>query len=368
MTGEALFQLALCRVEMLGPVRARILVENFGSASAIFSAKLRDLERIEGIGTAAARKIKNFRDFAWAEQEHKFLEKNKIEALFFSDAGYPARLKNCYDPPTLLFIRGKMNLNTLKILGIVGTRHHSDYGRKVTENLVAGLSKLKDLLIISGLAMGIDAIAHNAAVKNNLPTVGVLAHGLDTIYPEQHAGLAKSMLSNGGLITEFPSRTKPDRHNFPSRNRIVAGLCDALVVVETAEKGGSMITADLAIGYDREVFAIPGCVIDARSAGCNLLIRQNRAGLLTDADQLIDQLGWNEKKLVRLPRQTSLFPKLTVEEQTLYELLREKGTLSIDQLADTLGLRPGALSGTILSLEMNNLVETLPGKLFRVCG
>ncbi len=296
MNSELLHQLALTLVPNIGDVQAKILVNHFGDASSIFKAKKTALEKIEGIGEVRAKSIKEFDDFHLAEHEIKFIEKFKIKTLFLTDADYPKRLLNCYDSPTLLFYKGSADLNASKVLAIVGTRSNTDYGKQFTENLVKGLSE-QNILIVSGLAFGIDAIAHKAALKNALPTIGVVGHGLDKVYPSENTGLAKDMVKEGGgILSEFFSGTKPDKHNFPLRNRVVAGMSDATVVVETNIKGGSMITAKLADAYNRDVFAVPGKTIDKSSSGCNHLIKYNKAILLTDADELMDILGWKEKK------------------------------------------------------------------------
>ncbi len=264
MNSDLLHQLALTLVPNIGDVHAKILVQHFGDAPSVFEAKVSQLEKIEGIGTVRARSIKHFNDFATAEKELKFIEKFKIKTLFINDKDYPRRLLNCYDSPTLLFYKGTADLNVSKIVAIVGTRSNTDYGKVFTEKLVKDLST-HNILIVSGLAFGIDSFAHKAAIKNNLKTIGVVGHGLDKIYPTEHTALAKDMIKEeGGILTEFFSGTKPDKHNFPLRNRVVAGLCDATVIVETNIKGGSMITAKLADAYNRDVFAVPGRTIDKK--------------------------------------------------------------------------------------------------------
>src|SRR6188508_3275083 len=313
MNSELLYQLALTEIPNIGCVHAKILAQQFGSAENIFKAKQHFLEKIEGIGEIRARAIKAFNNFSNAEEEIKFIEKYKIKPLFLTDKDYPQRLLNCYDSPTLLFYKGHADLNASKVVAIIGTRNHTEYGKQQTEKLVKDLSS-QDILVVSGMAFGIDAIAHKTAYKNNLATVGVLGHGLDQIYPSDHTNLAKDMLrQNGGLLTEFRSNTKPDKHNFPTRNRIVAGMSDATVVIETGEKGGSMITAELANGYNKDVFAFPGKVTDNKSAGCNYLIKTNKAMLLTDAQELIEIMGWEEKTKSEKEkkRQRELFIELT---------------------------------------------------------
>lgn len=364
MANELLYQVALSMVSNIGPVQAKILVEQFDTAENIFKATKKELENIEGIGTAKAKSIKTFADFAGAESELTFTEKYKIDILFLKDPKYPKRLLNCYDPPTILYYRGNADLNASKIINIIGTRTHTDYGKQITEQLISDLQNLQ-VLIISGLAYGIDSIAHKAAVQNNLPTVGILAHGLDTIYPAQNAALAKQMLFNGGLLTEFKKETKPDKHNFPRRNRLVAGMADATVVIETPAKGGSMITAELANGYNRDVFAYPGKITDNRSGGCNHLIRNNKAVLLQDSQQLIDTMGWSTKKTKRR-EQKELFISLTNEEQILVDILKEKETVHIDTIYLKSGLTSSTVAASMLSLEFQNVVASLPGKMYKL--
>ena len=280
MDNELFYQLALTLVPQIGDVQAKILVQQLGTASTIFKAPIRVLEKIEGIGTIRAQAIKAFRDFDVAETELRFIENQCITPLFLTDAAYPQRLLHCNDAPTLLFYKGTADLNASRIISIVGTRTNTDYGKAVTEKLVQELSSVP-VLIVSGLAYGIDAFAHKAALKNGLQTIGVVGHGLDKMYPPAHTALAQEMMQKGGLLTEFFSGTMPDKHNFPLRNRIVAGISDATVVVETLVNGGSMITAKLADAYNRDVFAVPGRTIDTKSAGCNYLIQHNKAMLLT---------------------------------------------------------------------------------------
>lgn len=367
MQSELLYQLALTEVPNIGCVHAKILAQQFGSAENIFKAKLPILEKIEGIGEIRARSIKAFNDFSKAEEEIKFIEKYKIKPLFITDKDYPKRLLNCYDSPTLLFYKGDADLNASKIIAIIGTRNNSDYGKQQTENLIKELSS-QHILVISGMAFGIDAIAHKAALKNDLSTVGVLAHGLDQIYPPDHSNLAKDMLKNGGgLLTEFRSNTKPDKHNFPTRNRIVAGMSDATIVIETKEKGGSMITAELANGYNKDVFALPGRVNDNKSTGCNFLIRNNKAMLLTDAEELIEVMGWEERSQKSGVRsQKELFIELSKDEKIIVDILKEKDLIHIDELNFKSGLSSSSMAAAILNLELQGVVATLPGKLYKL--
>ena len=367
MQSELLYQLALTEIPNIGWVQAKILAQHFHEAEKIFKAKLSTLEKIEGIGTIRARSIKTFNDFSNAEKEIKFIQKFRIKTLFITDKEYPQRLLNCYDPPTLLFYKGSANLNSPKIVSIIGTRTYTDYSKKMADELVEELSA-QNILIVSGMAYGVDAIAHKAAVRNNLPTVGVLGHGLDQIYPPDHSNLAKDMVKNGGgLLTEFRSQTKPDKHNFPTRNRIVAGMSDATIVVESGIKGGSMVTAELANGYNKDVFAFPGKVTDNKSAGCNYLIKSNKAMLLTDAQQLIEIMGWEEKSQKSKGKsQKEIFIELSKDEKIIVDILNEKGAVQIDELNLRSGLSSSAIAAAILNLELQNVVYGLPGKIYKL--
>ena len=361
---DLIYQLSLSIIPQIGSVQARILIDHFGDAKAIFKAKKDALDRLEGIGTVRASSIKSFNDFTKAENEIRFMEKYKITPLFLTDKNYPKRLLNCYDPPTVLYYRGAADLNAKKIIALVGTRSNSEYGKIITEELICALKPLNPL-IVSGLAFGIDAIAHKSALKNNLPTIGVLAHGLDCMYPSQHTQLAKNIVrESGGLLTEFSSDTKPDKHNFPSRNRVVAGMCDATIVMETGIKGGSIITANLANNYNRDVFAFPGRTKDVKSEGCNHLIKNNKAILLTDAEQLAEVMGWKENKTIIKTRQKPLFVDLTVEEKIIVEILQEKQIASIDEINLKSGLSSSAVAAAILNLEMQSIVYSMPGKMY----
>jgi len=362
---DLLYKIAFTQVPLIGPVQAKILLEHFENVEDIFKAKKSSLEQIEGIGTIKASNIKGFADFASIEKELAFIEKNNIQPLFFTDDSYPKRLRNCYDPPTMLYYRGTADLNAAKIIAVIGTRSHTEYGRQLTEKLVKELAA-QNVTIASGMAFGIDGVAHKAAVKNNLPTVGVLAHGLDIMYPPEHSALAKEMISNnGGLLTEFPSCTKPDKHNFPIRNRVVAGMSDATIVIETNVKGGSMITANLAYSYNRDVLAFPGRTTDNRSSGCIKLIKEKKASLITGADDVLEALGWKEVTKTRRP-QRELFIDFSPEEKIILDVLGEKDATHIDELNFKSNLSSGAIAAAILNLELQNIVSTLPGKMYMV--
>lgn len=364
MNNDLLYQLALTHIQNIGPVQVKILMEHFGDAESIFKASTQKLSKVENIGDVKAAAIKSFEDFTEAENEIKFIEKYKIQPLFITDKNYPQRLLKCYDAPSLLFYRGNADLNHSKIISIIGTRSHTEYGKQVTEKIAEGF-KDENVLIVSGLAFGIDAIAHKAAMQNGLPTIGVLAHGLDTIYPSHHKSMAKEMLQNGGLLTEFGSNTKPDKHNFPKRNRIVAGIADATIVIETPIKGGSMITAALAHNYNRDVFAVPGRTTDSKSTGCNYLIRQNHATLLTDAQQIAQKLGWQKTK-VKPKAQKELFIELSKDEKIIAAILNEKEIVHIDELFLKSNLSSSAIAAAMLSLELQNIIISMPGKMYKL--
>jgi DNA processing protein len=366
MNGDLLYQLALTQVPQIGHVHAKILVQQFGTAADIFKAPVSLLEKIEGIGSVRARSIRSFKGFHESEKEMSFIEKYKVNTLFLTDPGYPQRLLHCYDPPTLLFAHGRANFNTRHIVSVIGTRNNTEYGKQVVDKLVRELSPYHPL-IISGLAFGIDALAHRSAVKNDLPTVGVLAHGLDTLYPPEHAALARDMVKfQGGLLTEFRSGTKPDKHHFPTRNRIVAGLSDAVVVVETGVKGGSMITAELANGYNKDVFAFPGKTTDAKSAGCNHLIKNNKAILISEAADLVNLMGWEEKPILKKKKQKEIFIELSAPEKVIVDMLREKESLRIDDIHSRCALSNSTIAAALLSLELQQVIESLPGKVYRL--
>ncbi|NLR80341.1 DNA-processing protein DprA [Chitinophaga eiseniae] len=365
MPQELMYQIALTRIPLIGDVIIKKLLEHFGSAGEIFKAKKYALERIETVGALRASALLNFRDFEAVEAEMAFLEKYRIQPLFFRDPGYPQRLLHCYDSPAMLYYKGHASLNPPRMVSIVGTRHPSVYGRSVCEALVKDLAAA-GITIVSGLAYGIDIIAHKAALKAGIPTIGVLAHGLDRIYPAAHKQIATDMLEQGGLLTDYSSQTLPDRQNFPKRNRIVAGICDATIVIESGIRGGSLITADLANGYNREVLCVPGRIQDIQSAGCNQLIQQNKAVLLRDAADVLALMGWEEKARPETPPavQPSLFPALTEAEQAIMALFREKPQRHLEELYLQTRLSGSQVAVAVFNLEMQSLLRSLPGQRY----
>lgn len=361
MSEELLYQIALTMIPGIGDVHAKALLNCFYTPKEIFSAPKRLLEKVEGIGVIKAKKIKSFDLFSKCEEEIKFIERFKINPLFFKDPNYPKRLNHCYDGPIMLYYKGTADLNAAKILSVVGTRKNSLYGKEVCEQFIKSLGT--DILVVSGLAYGIDTLAHRAALKYNIPTVGVVAHGLNRIYPSENKSLAKQMVANGGLLTDFCSFTKPDRENFPKRNRIVAGLCDAILVIETGIKGGSMITAEIANSYNKDVFSVPGNINDEKSEGSNYLIRKNKAVLTTSAKEIIDFMNWGEQPKKKGKLQAELFLNLSPDEEKLAEIIKT-GEINIDVLMNT-GLSSGAIASALLSMEMQGLINVLPGKRYK---
>jgi DNA processing protein len=363
MNNDLPYQIALTQVNGIGAVHAKFLIEHFGSAENIFKANKKQLSAIEGIGTIKANEIKAFGEFNKAEEEIKFCEKHHIQTLFLTNENYPKRLLNCYDPPTLLYYKGSANLNHSKIVSIVGTRSNTDYGKQITEQIIEELSA-QNVLIVSGLAFGIDSIAHKKAIAMQMPTVGVLAHGMKTIYPSQHKGLAKEMLPNGGLLTEFSQDVAADKHNFPKRNRIVAGMADATIVIETATKGGSMITAELAYNYNRDVFAVPAKITDNKSGGCLQLIQQQKASLFISVDAFLNEMGWQAASSKQIKKQRELFVDLNDDEKVIVNILKDNKAVHIDAIYLQSQLSSSAVAAAILNLELQNIITSLPGKIY----
>jgi DNA processing protein len=362
---EILARLALTFVDNVGPKVARVLLSHFGDVRSIMAAKASDIKSVGGLGEVRARACKDPAIWHRAEEELRFIQKNEVKAIFLTDKDYPSRLRNCEDAPMMLFYHGNAPLSPQKVVAVVGTRKNTDYGLRATEDLIEGLRDQEELLLVSGLAFGIDAIAHRKCVQVGLPTVGVVAHGLDRIYPHGNKNLAQDMKGNGGVLTEFPSGTKPERQHFPLRNRIVAGLSDITVIVESDEKGGAMITAYVAASYNREVAAYPGRVFDAKSGGPNKLIRKNIAALITSAQDLTDIMNWAGAKPSKRHQQ-QLFTELSEEEQRITGALQGKDGLHADELMLQTGLSTAQVGSLLLQMEMSGLVKALPGKMFRL--
>lgn len=359
---ELLYQIALTKIPLVGAVTARNLVSYCGNARSVFSASKKQLLKIPNVGERIAENIIQTGILQEAEKELQFIEKERIQTFFYLDQNYPDRLKHYADSPVLIYYKGTSDLNHTRIVGIVGTRQPTPQGVGICEEIVEGL-KPYNVLILSGLAYGIDSAAHRKSVELDIPTIGVLGHGFQTIYPAQHRTLAAKMTFNGGLLTEFPSNTLPDREHFPMRNRIIAGMCDALVVIETAIRGGSMITAYMANEYNKDVFAIPGKVKDKLSQGCNHLIKTHKALLLESADDIAYVMRWEENDAPKLI-QHQLFVELEPLEKIIVDLLQQSTEIGIDKLTYETRLSGSEMASLLLNLEFKGVIKSLPGKRY----
>lgn len=360
---ELLHALALLKVDGIGDVVAKKLITHCGSAQDVFQTKKKELLAIDGVGEILYKKLQDKSVFQLAENELRFIEKEDISCLYYLDTTYPERLKHCIDGSVVLFQSGNINLQNRKLINIVGTRQITPYGIEFTKKLIEDLAPLNPI-IVSGFAYGVDIIAHQAAMENNLQTIGVLAHGLNQIYPKTHKKYMAKMEQNGGFLTEFWSTSNPDRENFVKRNRIVAGMCEATIVIESAEKGGSLITANMANDYNRDVFAVPGRISDKFSQGCNNLIKTQRAHLLNSVADLIYILNWDLADKKVKPIQKQLFVSLTEEEQKIYDYLLTKEQELMDIIALDCDFPIFKISSLLLNMELKGVIRPLPGKLF----
>ena len=366
---EQIYSIALTMVPGIGHIGAKHLIDGMGNAVDVFRLRKEIPERIPEVSQRVIEALDCPQAVLRAEQEYEFIRKNRISCLSFHDEAYPSRLRECEDAPVVLFFKGNADLNSLHILNMVGTRNATDYGTQICASFLRDLKALcPDVLVVSGLAYGIDIHAHREALANELPTVGVLAHGLDRIYPHVHRKTAVDMLEKGGLLTEFLSGTNPDRHNFISRNRIVAGRCDATIVFESAEKGGSLITAELAEGYHRDCFAFPGRMSDEYSKGCNRLIRDNKASLLLSAEDFVQAMGWNIPMTLseKVSVQRSLFIELSEEEQKIVAILEKLGNLQINSLVVEADIPVNKMTALLFELEMKGVIRVLAGGMYQL--
>ena len=365
MKDDLLYALALYQTVGVGTITALNLLEYFGDYESIFSAGITKLEKVKGIKKKVVIEIFENRKIALqkAESEIKFLEKNNIQVLFYQDEEYPQRLKNCADAPFLLFAKGNYDFNKSKMIAVVGTRHATEYGKKMTQQIIEQFRDC-DISIVSGLALGIDSIAHQSAVKYKMQNIAVLGHGLDMIYPATNKKLAEKIQENGALLTDFFSETIPNKQNFPRRNRIVAGMVDAVLVVESAKKGGALITAQIANSYNREVFCVPGNIGNPYSEGCNYFIKTNQAQLVTEAKDIIEFMNWdNANKLQNtIPKQ--LFVTLNDEESLIYEIIKTHKKIHIDDLLGKTPYNLSNLSNILLQLELQDVIKPIPGKFY----
>ncbi|MCX6251425.1 MAG: DNA-processing protein DprA [Bacteroidetes bacterium] len=360
-----LYEIALTLVPGIGDVLGKKLVSLCGSAEAIFREQRKMLRKVPRINHSVVDALGDKTILERAEREVEFVERYRIRSMFFLDNEFPFRLKNCFDGPLLLYFKGNANLNNPKVIGVVGTRNATDYGKEICRSLIDGLQS-EGVLIVSGLAYGIDSCAHRASLETGLETVGVLGHGLDRIYPYMNKGLAERMIKNGGLLTDFTSGNKPDRENFPRRNRIIAGLCDALVVVEAAQKGGALITAGIANSYNRDVFAVPGRIGDLYSEGTNWLVKSNKAVLIQSAGDIKYLMGWDVPNKNPPSGQKKIFIELTEEEKVIVGILTNAGKTGIDELAIHAGIAMSKVSVALINLEFEGVVKSLPGKVYEL--
>ncbi|WGQ08847.1 DNA-processing protein DprA [Pedobacter gandavensis] len=358
-----IYKIALSMIQNVGHVTAKHLLTHFITPEAVFKADKKALLRVPGVGLITAEHILGKNAILKAKEQLKFIEKYQVKVLFYTDDDYPSRLRNCEDAPILLYYRGTANLNHPRIISIVGTRMATSYGKMLCKQLAEVLAPY-DVLIVSGLAYGIDICAHQESLAHGIPTVGVLAHGLDRMYPQVHGPAAQKMVLNGGLLTEFPPYTNPDKENFPKRNRIIAGISDVTIVVEAASKGGALITADLANSYHRDVYAFPGRTTDIYSEGCNFLIKTNRAGLMSHAKDLPYFLGWDEST-VKAVLPTELPADLSEIEVQILKVLKVSD-MELDALTHQIGLPQSKLLLHLLTLEIEGLLTSLPGKRYRL--
>jgi len=364
MTENLIYKIALSLIPGIGSITAKSLIAYTGSAEQVFREKEGALRQIPGVGSILARNIITSGVISRAGREVEFLQKNRLKALFYLDDDYPQRLLGCSDAPIILYVKGDPFLNCTKSISIVGTRHATEYGRKIVDQLISVLAERGfRILIVSGLAYGIDIQSHKAALRTGLPTVAVLGHGLETVYPSLHTAIAREMVENsGGLVTDFLSNSTIDRTNFLRRNRIIAGLSDATIVVESAKKGGALVTADIANSYNRDVFAFPGRVGDPYSEGCHFLIKSNRAALIESVNDLEYVMNWSAVQSQPDAVQPCLFYDFNSDEKQIIDLLRNEGEMAIDLICIKTSLPMNKVSPTLLNLEFAGYVKGLPGK------
>ncbi|MDR0368227.1 MAG: DNA-processing protein DprA [Bacteroidales bacterium] len=369
-TSEIIHTIALTQIPTVGCILSQKLIETCGSAEAVFRESKKKLSALTFLSAANIDNLIHAKDMAMetALREMKFIEKNNVSVFLKKDQSFPKRLSECLDTPVILYGKGNLDLNPKRSVAIVGTRHLTEYGSRTAEKIVEELSAYGNIQIVSGLAAGVDTCVHQAALKYELPTVGVLGHGLQTLYPASNKKLSLSMQQNGGMLTEYISTTKGDAHNFPRRNRIIAGMSNAVVVVEAHEKGGALITATIGFSYNRDVFAVPGRIGDKASEGCNNLIKYNKAALITSGEDIVKMMMWdnNQKKDPSKSKQRQLMLDLNEEEQTIVNVLQEKEKLNIDELQMATSLNIALLTKWLLALEFKGIIHCLPGKRYRM--
>ena len=359
------YKIGIGLIPGIGDIMAKKLISYCGGVEAVFSEKKTALMKIPNVGEVLAESIVHHDVLAKAEKEMDFIFKHHISYSFYLDDDYPVRLKNCPDSPVIFFYKGDVDFERPKVVSIVGTRQATTYGKDMCNRLVDELCQHNHHpVVISGLAYGIDICAHRAALRNDLPTIAVLGHGLSQLYPSAHTATAREIIRQGALLTEFLSDTPIDRNNFVRRNRLIAGLSDLTIVVESNIRGGALITADIANSYNRDVFACPGRLTDAYSTGCNWLIKTNKANLLQSVADIEYLMGWDNEP--KTPVKRELFPEVSPEEETILKMLREKGECPIDNLGFALQMPVSKLSALLLNLELAGLVHSLPGKVYKM--
>ena len=368
MTDNLIHKIAISLIPGIGSVTAKSLIAYTGSAEQVFREKEKALRLIPGVGSILAKNIINSDVMSRAGKEVEFLQKNQVNALFYLDDDYPQRLLGCTDAPVILYEKGNPPLNCAKVISIVGTRHATEYGKNLVDHFISALAERGyRALIVSGLAYGIDIQSHKSALRTGLPTVAVMGHGLETVYPALHTAIAKEMTENqGGLVSDFLSNSPIDRTNFLRRNRIIAGLSDATIVVESAKKGGALVTAEIANSYNRDVFAFPGRVGDPYSEGCHFLIKSNRAVLIESVNDLEYVMNWSATQSQPDAVQPCLFYDFSADEKLIVDLLRAEGETPIDLICIKTALPMNKVSPTLLNLEFAGIVKGLPGKVFKV--
>lgn len=359
------YQIALSLVREIGPVNGKKLVAYMGSPRAIFESNRKQLAQIPGISKKLVAELSSKEPLRKAENEIRYIEKHHIKPLFYTDKTYPQRLRHCADGPLMIYYKGNADLNHNRMLAMVGTRSSTEYGKFMSEKIISDL-KGADVMIISGLAFGIDSYSHRFALKNNMETLGVIAHGHDMMYPAQNRSLANKMISQGGIISEWSSGVIPEKIMFPRRNRIIAGLSDAIVVVEAAKKGGALITADIGVSYNRDVFAVPGRSYDTFSEGCNNLIKRNIAALADSGKAILKMMNWDIQDQDVRKRQRKLFQELSSEERMITDKLKLNGPSTIDWLAVETNMTSSKLSTILLKLEFDGLVKNIPGNRYQL--
>ncbi len=355
-------KIALTRIPKAGGVLVRRLVSYCGGVDEVFQASKKELMTVPGVGASLAKTILEKSYFEEAETELMFTEKHDIKILFYTDKSYPKRLTHFHDAPLLLYFKGQGDLNPERTVGIIGTRKPTEHGKIICESIIEGLQEY-NVSIISGLAYGIDVCSHRKSLDTGIPTFGCLGHGLQKIYPARHKQTALKMTENGGLLTEFTSKEEPDAPHFPMRNRVIAGLSDALVVVESGSSGGSMITAEIANRYNKDVFAVPGRLNDPVSQGCNKLIKTHKAQLIESAADIGYIMGW-DKDGTKSPVQRSLFHDVNDEEKLIVLALESEGSMGVDDLSHKTGFMQSKLAGVLLNLEFKGVLRSLPGKRY----